>query len=144
MCCIRNPSKHISIGIFHQLFLVWTNSTNPDFSFCISEIKQNGQSTMYREIFNTTSSVKLVATIGTEASPKKGTKPGVQKGMRFLLACHARLKCTMETTRYSVKVKLGIKLMKLVKNLIGWDVTVTGRWSECHLTFVIEGLHTTD
>ena len=29
----------------------------------------------------------------------------------------------METTRNSVKVKVGIKVMKLVESLIGWDVT---------------------
>ena len=38
----------------------------------------------------------------------KGTKPGVRKGKRPLLACHTRCKCSMETTRNSVKVKLGI------------------------------------
>ena len=37
-----------------------------------------------------------------------------------LLACHTRFKCSMETTRNSVKVKLGIKVMNLVKSLIGW------------------------
>ena len=31
--------------------------------------------------------------------------------------------------------KLGIKVMKLVESLIGWEVTV-GQGSECHLTFV--------
>ena len=46
----------------------------------------------------------------------------------------------METTRNSVKVKVGIKVMKLVENLIGWVVTV-GQGSECHLTFVRGTLH---
>ena len=41
----------------------------------------------------------------------------------------------METTHNSVKVKLGIKVMKLVEILIGWEVNV-GQGSECHLTFV--------
>ena len=41
----------------------------------------------------------------------------------------------METTHNSVKVKLGIKVMKLVESLIGREVTV-GQGSECHLTFV--------
>ena len=41
----------------------------------------------------------------------------------------------METTHNSVKVKLGIKVMKLVESLIGSEVTV-GQGSECHLTFV--------
>ena len=40
----------------------------------------------------------------------------------------------METTRYSIKVKIGMKVIKLVKSLIGWEVTVTGRAAECHLT----------
>ena len=33
------------------------------------------------------------------------------------------------------KVKLGIKVMKLVESLIGWEVTV-GQGSECHFIFV--------
>ena len=40
----------------------------------------------------------------------------------------------------SVKVKLGIKVMKLVGSLIGREVTV-GQGSECHLTFVRGLLH---
>ena len=43
----------------------------------------------------------------------------------------------------SVKVKLGIKVMKLVESLIGWEVTV-GQGSECHLTFVRGILHTAE
>ena len=46
----------------------------------------------------------------------------------------------METTDNSVKVKLGIKVMKLVESLIGGEVTV-GQGSECHLTFVRGLLH---
>ena len=59
-----------------------------------------------------------------------GTEP-----TRSLLACHYRSKCSMETTHKSAKVELGMKVIKLVKSLIGWEVTVTGRFSECHLTF---------
>ena len=72
---------------------------------------------------------------------KGGTEPGVRKSKRSLLTCHTRCKCSMETTRNSVKVKLGIKVMKLAKSLIGWKVIVTGKESECHLTFVRERLH---
>ena len=64
---------------------------------------------------------------------------GVWKGKRSLLACHVRCKCSMETTHNSVKVKVGIKVMKLVESLIGWEVTDQG--SECHLTFVRGKLH---
>ena len=39
----------------------------------------------------------------------RGTEPGVLKSKRSLLACHACCKCSMETTSYSLKVKLGIK-----------------------------------
>ena len=42
----------------------------------------------------------------------------------------------MKITRNSRKVKLGIKVMKLVKSLIGWEVTVTGQGSDYQLTFV--------
>ena len=79
------------------------------------------------------SSRNLVSTIGALASPKMGTEPGVRKGKRSLLASHTRCKCSMETTHNSVKVKLGIKVMKLVDSLIGREVTV-GQWSECHLS----------
>ena len=72
---------------------------------------------------------------------KRGTEPGVRKGQRSLLACHTRCKCSIETTRNSVKVKLGIKVMKFMDSLIGWEVTVTGQGSECHLTFVKGRLH---
>ena len=84
---------------------------------------------------------KLVSTIRARASPPKGgTEPGVRRGKRSLLASHTRCKCSMETTHNSVKVKLGIKVMKLVESLIGREVTV-GQGSECHLTFVRELLH---
>ena len=46
----------------------------------------------------------------------------------------------METTRNLVKVKVGIKVMKLVESLIGWVDTV-GQGSECHLPFVRGKLH---
>ena len=39
-----------------------------------------------------------------------------------------------------MKVKLGIKIMKFVESLIGWDVSV-GQGSECYLTFVKGILH---
>ena len=82
------------------------------------------------------SSRNLVSTIGA----LWGTEPGVRKGKRSLLASHTRCKCSMETTHNSVKVKLGIKVMKLVESLIGREVTV-GQGSECHLTFVRGLLH---
>ena len=46
------------------------------------------------------------------------------RGKRSLLASHTRCKCSMETTHNLVKVKLGIKVMKLVGSLIGREVTV--------------------
>ena len=45
--------------------------------------------------------------------PKRGTGPAVRKGKRSLLASHTRYICSMETTRNSVKVKPGIKVMKI-------------------------------
>ena len=86
------------------------------------------------------SSRNLVSTIGAQASPQKGVEPGVRKGKRSLLVSHTRCKCFMETTRNSVKIKLGIMVMKFVGSLIGWEVTV-GQGSECHLTFVRGLLH---
>ena len=86
------------------------------------------------------SSRNLVSTLEHWQVPKWGTEPGVRKGKRSLLASHTRCKCSMETTHNSVKVKLGIKVMKLVESLIGREVTV-GQGSECHLTFVRGLLH---
>ena len=68
----------------------------------------------------TLSSRNLVATIGAQKIPKKkrdGTR--YAEGKAFLLACHTRCKCSLETTQNSVKVKLGIKIMKLAESLIG-------------------------
>ena len=89
------------------------------------------------------SSRNLASAIRTQASPKNGgggAERGVRKGNRSLLACHTRCKCSIETTHNSVKVKVGIKVMKLVESLNGWEVTV-GQGSECHLTFVRGKLH---
>ena len=68
-------------------------------------------------------------------------EPGVCKGKHSMLACHTHCKCSIETTRNSVKVKLGIKVITLVESLIGWVVTVTGQGPECHLTIVRGILH---
>ena len=59
----------------------------------------------------------------------KGAEPGVPKGKRSLLTCHTHCKCSLETTHNSVKVNLGIKVIKLVKGMIGGEVTV-GQGSE--------------
>ena len=71
---------------------------------------------------------------------KRGTGPGVRRSKRSLFACHSHCKRSMETTRNSRQAR-GIKVMKLVESLIGWDVIVTGQGSEFHLTFVRERLH---
>ena len=63
---------------------------------------------------------------------KKGTKQCFRQGKRSLLACHTRCQCFMETTRNSLKVKLGFRVIKLGKSLIGLEVTVTSGGSECH------------
>ena len=74
----------------------------------------------------------------------KGTEPSVRKGKRSLLATfnfYIRRKCSIENTRNSVTAKLDIQVMIFVESLIGWEVTVTGRRSECHLAFVRGILH---
>ena len=78
----------------------------------------------------------LVSTIGAQACPKMGGRNQLSGWVSVpMLACHTRCKCAMETTHNSVKVKVGIKVMKLVESLICWEVTV-GEGSECHITFV--------
>ena len=73
-------------------------------------------------------------------SQNGGTEPGARKGKRSLLVYLTRCKCSIETTHNSVKVNVGIKVIKLVESLISWEVTV-GQGSECHLTFVRGKLH---
>ena len=104
--------------------------------------RYRAKSRKYQGVFEVKSRVKTWQVRGIWSQqlehkqvPKWGTEPGVRKGKRSLLASHTRCKCSMETTHNSVKVKLGIKVMKLVESLIGREVTV-GQGSECHLTFV--------
>ena len=61
----------------------------------------------------TTCSGELVSTIGAYASPK-GTEPGVRKNKHSLLECHTRCIWPIKSSRNSVKVKLGFKVIKLV------------------------------
>ena len=110
-------------------------------------IQLEAKSRKYQGVFEVKSRVKTWQVRGIWSQqlehlqvPKWGTEPGVRKGKRSLLASHTRCKCSMETTHNSVKVKLGIKVMKLVESLIGREVTV-GQGSECHLTFVRGLLH---
>ena len=65
------------------------------------------------------SSRNLDSKIEHKQVPKRKTEPGVRKGKRSLLACNTNCKCSMETSHNSVRVKLGIKVMKLVDGLIG-------------------------
>ena len=108
----------------------------------LSRLQLQAKSRKYQGVFEVKSRVKTWQVRGIWSQqlehkqvPKWGTEPGVRKGKRSLLASHTRCKCSMETTHNSVKVKLGIKFMKLVESLIGREVTV-GQGSECHLTFV--------
>ena len=70
-----------------------------------------------------------------------GREQGVRKGEHALPAYHTRCKCSMETTRNLMNVKLGYQLMK---SLIGMEVVVPGRGSECHLTYARGRLHIAD
>ena len=81
-----------------------------------------------------------VATIGAQASPKKGNGTKCPEGYTFLAGMPHPCKCSMETTHNSVKVNVGIKVIKSVESLIGQEVTI-GQGSECHLTFVRRRLH---
>ena len=46
---------------------------------------------------------------------QKMTEQGVQKDKHFLLACHIHCKCFIESNHNLLNVKLGIKVIKLVK-----------------------------
>ena len=107
----------------------------------LSAFFSKAKSRRYRGVFKVKKNEKRHGKFGKNWSqqlehkevPKRGTEPGVRKGKRSLLTCHIRCKCSMETTRYSVKVKLGNRIMRLVESLIGWEVTLTGQYSEFHL-----------
>ena len=108
---------------------------------------EKAKSRKYQRVFKVKSPVKTWQVRGIWSQqlehkqvPKRGTEPGVRKGKRSLLASHTRCKCSMQTTHNSVKVKLGIKVMKLVERPIGWEVT-DSQGSECHLTLVRRLLH---
>ena len=68
--------------------------------------------------------------------PKSRTKARIWKVNRSLLARQIRFKCSKETTRNLLKVKLGIKVTKLKESLIGWGITVSSLWPECYLTLI--------
>ena len=86
------------------------------------------------------SSRNLVSTIGALASPKMGDGTRCPEGQAFPAGMPHPLQMLHGNRSQSVKVKLGIKVIKLVESLIGWEVTV-GQGSECHLTFVRGILH---
>ena len=83
----------------------------------------------------------MVSTTDHICKPPKGDGSRCPEGLSVPCWHATCCKCSMETTRNSVKVKLGIKVMKLVENLINLEVTGTGQGPECHLTFVRGGLH---
>ena len=84
--------------------------------------RMNGKSRKYQRVFKVKGRAK--------------TEPVVRKCKRPLLACHTRCKCSLKLTHNSVRVKLGIKVMKLVSSLIGWEVSV-GQGSECYMRLFI-------
>ena len=143
---------HILLPSLKKLYNYWwANGAYPKSwaSGMITTIHKSWEvkSRKYQGVFEVKSRVKTWQVRGIwspqlehQQVPKWGTEPGVRKGKRSLLASHTRCKCSMETTHNSVKVKLGIKVMKLVESLIGREVTV-GQGSECHLTFVRGLLH---
>ena len=66
---------------------------------------KKAKSRKYQGVFEVKSRVKTWQVRGIWSKqlehkqvPQWGTEPGVRKGKRSLLACHTRLKCSMETT----------------------------------------------
>ena len=123
------PSQFVDIYRFTNI--MWSKAKSRKYQ-AVFKVKSRVKTWQVRGIWSQQLEHKQV--------PKRGTEPGVRKGKRSLLASHTRCKCSMETTHNSVKIKLGIKVMKWWKVLIGWEVTV-GQGSECHLTFVRGSLH---
>ena len=67
--------------------------------------------------------------------PKRGMEPDVRK---VSVPCWHAIPVAVPHDNHLVKVKLGIKVMKLAENLISWEVTA-GQGSECRLTFLKGG-----
>ena len=68
-------------------------------SWGLSKIKKVPKGIQSEKSSKDTASYKnLVSAIRAQASPKRGTEPGLRKGKRLLLVCHTRCKCPMETT----------------------------------------------
>ena len=73
---------------------------------CIFSLSDSqAKSIKYQGVFEMKSRVKTWQVRGIWSQqlehkqvPQWGTEPGVRKGKRFLLACHTRWKCSMETT----------------------------------------------
>ena len=86
------------------------------------------------------SSRNLVSTFGAQASPKMGRRNQLSGRVSFPCWHATCCKCSMETTRNSVMVNVGSKVMKWAESLIGWEVTI-GQGSEYYLTFVRGKLH---
>ena len=59
------------------------------------------------------------STIGAQASPKKRDGTRCPEGSAFPAGMPHPLQMLHEITPYSVKVKFGIKVIKLVESLIG-------------------------
>ena len=84
----------------------------------LTQVYIEGKSRKYRGVVNVKSREKTrqvrdnLSQQLEHKSPKGRTEPGVREGKRSLLKCHTRCKCSMETTRYSVKVKLCIRVIK--------------------------------
>ena len=56
-------------------------------------------------------------------SPTNGTETGVRRDKCSLLACQKRHKCSMGTSRNTIKIKVGIKGTKLMQIEKGRDLT---------------------
>ena len=77
----------------------------------------------------------------TFANPK-GTRPGVQRNKRPLLACRTRCKCPMDISRNLVKSQIRYNKVQISNRVKNWcnawlmeGVTVYGHHWECRVTF---------
>ena len=117
------------------------------FSLGFTPVDGEAKSRKYRGVIKVKSRVKTLQVRGIWSQqlehkqvPKRGRNQVSVRGKCPLIACHTRCKCSMETIHNSMKVNLGIKVIKLMDSLIGWQVTV-GKGSDFNLTFVRWRLH---
>ena len=122
--CQTRDAHRFKCEIYREMWIIRTNVTTDNLVLCYEQNRESTKRYSRRKVERRHDKFEDsgLNNWNTRKSTKGGTELGVRKGKRTILASHTRCKRSMETT-------LGIKVMKLVESLIGWEVTV-GQGSE--------------